>query len=157
MGMIILDQNFLAIATPLIAKAKTEILLSSFKLEYTDRTRGKKLYAFFLELFAAQARGVKVHVLFNWHADRRSVAKTNFNAGCELKNKNIAVRYLPSNRCCHSKLLIIDREYAFVGSHNLSVKSTTENFEISYLITEKDEVKNLRLIYEEIFTNGIKF
>jgi phosphatidylserine/phosphatidylglycerophosphate/cardiolipin synthase-like enzyme len=157
MGLIILDNNFLAITTPLIAKAKEEILLSSFKLEFTDRPRGKNLHNFFLELFAAKARGVKVNILFNWHADRKSVAKTNFNAGCELKNKNITVKYLPNNRCCHSKLLIIDREFAFIGSHNLSVKSTTENFELTYMITDKAEIKNVVDIYEKIFYDGIKF
>jgi phosphatidylserine/phosphatidylglycerophosphate/cardiolipin synthase-like enzyme len=157
MGMVILDNNFLAIATPLIINSKEEILLSSFKLEFTDRPRGKNLYNFFLALFAARARGVKVSVLFNWHADRKSVAKTNFNAGCELKNKNITVKFLPNNRCCHSKLLIIDDEFALVGSHNLSVKSTTENFEISYLVTEKPEIKNLKEIYYKIFTDGLKF
>jgi len=156
MGLVVLDNSFLAIVTPLIAKAKFEILISTFKLELSDKPRGRALKKFFEELFRARARGLRINMLFNWHADRRSVPLTNYSAGCELKNKNIAVKYLPKNRCCHTKIILIDREYALVGSHNLSIKSTTENFEISYLITDKDEIKNLVLIYEKIFTDGIE-
>ena len=156
MGMVVLDNNFLSISTPLIEKAKSEILIATFKLELSDKPRGRALKKFFQELFTAKARGIRVNMLFNWHADRKSVPKTNYSAACELKNKNIAVRYLPKNRCCHTKILIIDREYALIGSHNLSIKSTSENFEMSYLITDRDEIKNLVLIYEKIFADGIK-
>lgn len=156
MGLVVLDNAFLPIVTPLIAAAKQKILISTFKLELSEKPRGRKLKQFFKALFEAQARGVKISVLFNWHADRRSVPLTNYSAGCELKNKKIAVRYLQKNRCCHAKLIIIDQDYAVVGSHNLSIKSTTDNFEVSSLITNADDIQTLTKMYEVIFESGVK-
>jgi len=154
MGLLVVDNQFLSIARSLIEQAKKEICISSFKLEINDKPRGRKLKEFFESLIERRKAGVKVKVLFNWHDDRRSVAKTNYYASIFLKNAGVDARYLDSNRCCHAKVLIIDQEKALLGSHNLSIRSCENNFEMSYLIPDPESIAHLYSVFSHSFNNA---
>jgi len=155
-GLPVIDNQFLSVARSLIEQAKKEICISSFKLEISDKPRGRKLKEFFASLIERKKAGVKVRVLFNWHDDRRSVARTNYYASEFLKNAGVETRYLDSNRCCHAKMLIIDRDKALVGSHNLSIRSCENNFEVSYLIPDTESIAKLYSVFSHSFNNAKK-
>ncbi len=154
MGLLVVDEQFLSIAQALVTQAKKEICISSFKLEICDKPRGRALKEFFESIAEKIKSGIKVKVLFNWHDDRRSVPKTNFYASTFLKNAGAGVRYLQNNRCCHAKLLMIDKESLLIGSHNLSIRSTQNNFELSYLISDPDTVAKVSVIFECLFSGA---
>ena len=157
MGILILDDNFLPVAEGLIKQAKSVIFISTFKLEINDRPRGRKLKAFFDTLINRAKAGIKVKILFNWHDDKHSVPKTNAHAATVLKNAGIEVRHLKKNRCCHSKLLIVDSNQAIIGSHNLSIRSCSNNFEVSYLLTDIDSLNRVCAVFNDVFQNGQQF
>jgi phosphatidylserine/phosphatidylglycerophosphate/cardiolipin synthase-like enzyme len=154
MGLLVVDNQFLSVAQALVNQAKKEICLSSFKLEICDKPRGRALKEFFDSIVEKQKSGVKVKVLFNWHDDRRSVAKTNYSASIFLKQSGIDIRYLRNNRCCHAKLLIVDKEKILLGSHNLSVRSTQNNFEMSYVIPDPETAAQVGGVFERIFADA---
>lgn len=154
MGLLVVDNQFLSVAQALVNQAKKEICLSSFKLEICDKPRGRALKEFFDSIVEKQKSGVKVKVLFNWHDDRRSVAKTNYSASIFLKQSGIDIRYLRNNRCCHAKLLIVDKEKILLGSHNLSVRSTQNNFEMSYVIPDPETAAQVGGVFERIFAEA---
>jgi phosphatidylserine/phosphatidylglycerophosphate/cardiolipin synthase-like enzyme len=151
MGLLIVDSQYVPQAIALVKSARKEICISSFKLEISEKPRGRDLCEFFDEIKEKIKQGVKVKILFNWHDDRRSVPKTNEGAAHNLKNCGADVRYLKNNRCCHAKLLMIDREKILLGSHNLSVRSTQANFELSYLIPDPETVQQVSAVFERIF------
>jgi len=157
LGLLILDNQFLGIANALIQEAKDEICIATFKLEINDRPRGRRLTEFFDKLIERIKQGIKVRVLFNWHEDRRSVAKTNEYACRTLKNAGADVRYLQANRCCHAKIILIDKQKAVIGSHNLSVRSVDNNFEISYLVPDPESINQLSSIFDKSFYDAKKF
>ena len=154
MGLLVKDNNYLQFAMALIQGAKKEICLSSFKLEISDKPRGRQLKEYFQKIVERMKEGVKVKILFNWHDDRRSVAKTNYYASQFLKTAGVDIRFLRGNRCCHAKILIVDKEKVLLGSHNLSVRSTQNNFEISYLIDNVETAKELSDIFNGLFTDA---
>jgi phosphatidylserine/phosphatidylglycerophosphate/cardiolipin synthase-like enzyme len=154
MGLLVVDNQFIGIAQTLVEQARHEICLTTFKLEISDKPRGRTLKRFFDTLVQKIKAGVKVRILFNWHDDRRSVAKTNLPASRFLKQSGAQVRYLKNNRCCHAKLLLIDRAKALLGSHNLSIKSCENNFELSYLIPDPETVRQLSDVFEHSFMDG---
>lgn len=154
MGVLVLDNEFISQAEALINQAKREICISSFKLEYSEKPRGRRLKALFDAIIEKMKQGVKVKVLFNWHDDKRSVPRTNESASRVLKNRGADVRFLKSNRCCHAKLLMIDKEKALLGSHNLSIRSCENNFEMSYLIPDPETVAQLGVVFERSFGGG---
>ena len=156
MGLLVIDNQYIGVAKTLVSQAKREIFISTFKLEISEKPRGRGLKEFFDSLIEKARSGVKVHILFNWHDDRRSVAKTNYSASIYLKNAGIDMRYLTNNRCCHAKILMIDREKILLGSHNLSIRSTQNNFELSYLIPDPETVSQVGAVFERLFDSAKK-
>jgi phosphatidylserine/phosphatidylglycerophosphate/cardiolipin synthase-like enzyme len=157
MGLIVKDHEYLGTALVLIKNAKESINLSTFKLERTEKARGRNIEQIFQALLEKAKQGLKIRVLFNWHDDKKSIAKTNLSAGQWLKGQGIEVRHLRNNRCCHAKILSVDKERALIGSHNISVKSLESNFEISYLIDNKDNVINLDNIFMRSYSDAKTF
>lgn len=154
MGLLVVDNQYLSLAQALIEQAKKEICVSTFKLEISEKPRGRPLKKFFDLLVDKLKTGVKVKVLFNWHDDQKSVAKTNYFASTFLKNAGADVRFLKNNRCVHAKLLLIDKEKALLGSHNLSIRSCESNFELSYLIPDPETVAQVSAVFESSFMSA---
>ena len=156
MGLLVVDNQYISVAQALVEQAKKEICISSFKLEINEKPRGRTLKKLFDSVIEKLKTGVKVKILFNWHDDQRSVAKTNLYASSFLKAAGCDVRHLRNNRCCHAKLLIIDREKVLLGSHNLSIRSCENNFELSYLIPDPETVAQVGDVFERSFLDAKK-
>lgn len=157
MGELISDNEYLPAAKMLLENAKETIDISTFKLEDNNKPRGRKLKKFWELLLEKAANGVKVRLLMNWHDDKRSVAQTNQAISMKLKQHKIPVRFLRNNRCCHAKILLIDKKKALIGSHNLSIRSLSANFEISYLLSAPDEANNLSRTFEHSWNDAQDF
>lgn len=149
--MLLVDQDFLPQATAMIDMAQRCIDIATFKAEFTLKSRGRRLRLFFEKLFEKRANGVQIRFLINWHDERRAVPLTNLKVIYELKQRKIDVRKLPDNRCCHAKLLLVDQRRAIIGSHNLSVQSCHNNFEVSYLILDPVSVNRLNSVFAHTF------
>lgn len=152
--MLLKDEEFLPQATAMIDMAHHHIDIATFKAELISRPNGRRLRIFFDKLFEKAAAGVKIRFLINWHDSRRAVPLTNLLVIQEFKKRNIEIRKLPFNRCCHAKILLVDQRRAIVGSHNLSVKSCHNNFEISYLIMDPVSVARLSCIFCHTYQNS---
>lgn len=149
--MLLVDQDFLPQATSLISTATRHIDIATFKAEITLKPRGYRLRLFFWELFRKQREGVQVNFLINWNTKQRVVPLTNRYVIQQLKRQGVNIRILPDDRCCHAKILIVDRRIAIVGSHNLSVRSCHNNFEVSYLIQKPADIARLTAAFNHVF------
>jgi phosphatidylserine/phosphatidylglycerophosphate/cardiolipin synthase-like enzyme len=49
---------------------------------------------------------------------------------------------------------MIDKEKVLLGSHNLSIRSTQNNFELSYLIPDPETVAQVGAIFEKLFSEA---
>lgn len=149
---LLVDEKFLDRATEVVGKAQQSIEVSTFKAEMTKLTRGKKLLLFFEKIKEKAKSGVKVRMILNWNSEKKSVPKTNLFVAKELIASGAVVRMLPNNRCAHAKILIVDKKTAIVGSHNLSVRSVSANYEISCLIESDAHLKNLLEVFDHSFS-----
>ena len=154
MSTFIRDEEFLQKAIDLVRTAKKSIYISTFKLEITSKRRGAKLKEFFDLLIQKAGEGVDVCILTNRKDNRGHVPDSNAFALRFLKTTKIKVRHLPNDRIVHAKVLIVDRKKAILGSHNLSVKSCHNNFEISCFLSEIVSVTYLACYYEDIWSTG---
>jgi len=50
--------------------------------------------------------------------------------------------------------LMIDREKILLGSHNLSIRSTQANFEMSYIIPDPETSAQVSVVFEKIFAGA---
>jgi len=154
--MILLNQDFLPQAIALISMATRRIDLSTFKAEITSKPRGRRLRLFFDTLFAKRAAGLEVNFLLNWNEARRAAPLCNLATILDLKRHKINVRILPNNRCCHAKIIIVDKDKAIIGSHNLSITSCHNNFEASYIIRDRVSVDRLSSAFEHTLNDSQK-
>ena len=49
----------------------------------------------------------------------------------------------------HSKILMVDGRYAFVGSANLNSRSLSNDYECNLLVADEDSTEELRRIFDE--------
>lgn len=153
---ILIDKDFIKMATQLASRAIHEICLSTFKLEY-HHTKCPSLSTFFQVLIERRKHGIKVNLLFNWNPQFKSVPRTNFKAAKLLKENGVDARYLQNNRCCHGKILIVDNTHLITGSHNLSIASTIRNFELSIHTDDVPSVMRAYSHFKNQFMQATKF
>jgi len=155
--MIILDNKLSQHLTCHAYNANKCIYISCYKVEISLKPKGRKLLDIWEKIYKASERGVDVKILLNWNDMRRSIAKTNLYVATNLKKHGCDVRYLKDERCCHAKMFLFDDDNLIIGSHNLSVKSVSENFEMSVLIKDREQIKEAKQIFETIFRDAKRF
>lgn len=151
------DNQYGKFVVETLKTARKSIKISTFKAEFPKKGRAHYLENLFKVIFLKAQQGVEVKLLINWHENKRCVPKTNIKVMLEFQKQNIKVKYLHHNRCCHSKIIIIDNKIVFLGSHNLSTKSFTSNFETS-LILSTEEINYLIVkTYDELWEKAKAF
>ncbi len=153
-GTVLHDEQFLPAALDLIGNAKKRIYISTFKAELTTKPRGRRLSKLFALLTAQAADGLDVRLLISKREDYGHIPLTNLFAVRHLKVNKIKVRHLRQNRLCHAKLILVDDYAAILGSHNLSIRSCHNNFEISYSLRNIYVVAHLYKIYGDVWNNA---
>jgi phosphatidylserine/phosphatidylglycerophosphate/cardiolipin synthase-like enzyme len=154
MGVILYDDGFLPAAISIIAHAEKSIFISSFKIEISEKPKGRHLKQFFEILSKKAQEKVDIRVLTNKQNEQGYVPHTNGHAIRHFKQKHIPTRYLPNGRISHAKIIIVDNQKAILGSHNLSVRSCRSNFELSCLITDILTIDYLSKLYTHVWNTG---
>ena len=93
------------------------------------------------------SEGVTVSILFNDKFPSGWIKKREEEERQRLRDIGVNVRTYPRKTILHSKVLIIDRKIAYVGSVNLTNDSMTKNHEILIEITEPAPIKRLSEIF----------
>ena len=153
---ILKDEEFLQALQDMLTLAQKSIYISTFKAEITTKPRGRALHKFFEGVFEKSRLGLDVRVLINRTTPRGSIPLSNLYAIGELQKHGVKVRCLKDNRVCHAKVMIVDKMAAVFGSHNLSVKSCHNNFEISYVANAPMVVNYLAGIFEGVWETAQK-
>lgn len=127
-----------------LQKAKQEILIATFKFEINLKPRGRYLKKNVDELIIAKKRGVNIKLLLNIHSDFRSTSPGNLYAARYLSQYGFEIKHLPRGRTCHLKLLLIDKTFLIIGSHNWAIRSLTSNAEASILTRDRNLILQTR-------------
>jgi phosphatidylserine/phosphatidylglycerophosphate/cardiolipin synthase-like enzyme len=116
-----------------LTQASQEIVISMFLFapgdhEHNRANRVKEA------LIDASKRGMRVQLLLDISDGEDFATGANRGVAKELIRRGIAVRFDSSARITHTKLVIIDRRYVFLGSHNFTHSALRHNNEASVLI-----------------------
>lgn len=138
-----------------IDKAQKEITLSFF----TFKTKGKGGGCpdlILASLAGAAKRGVKVVVLLErGRVPDEQLNRENMETGKRLQKKGVHVYLDAPATTTHTKMVVVDKEYTFIGSHNLTQSALKYNHEISVLIkSPQAAAEALRYINSIITTEG---
>ncbi len=138
-----------------IGKAQKEITLSFF----TFKTKGKGGGCpdlILASLAGAAKRGVKVVVVLErGRVPDEQLNRENMETGKRLQKKGAHVYLDAPATTTHTKMVVVDGEYTFIGSHNLTQSALKYNHEISVLIKSPQvAAEALRYINSIITTEG---
>ncbi|MDD5476314.1 MAG: phospholipase D-like domain-containing protein, partial [Syntrophales bacterium] len=125
------NERYFKVLVDTFEKAREEIILAFFLFKtnghssnYPDRI---------LESLARAARrGVSVRVLLEKTNDENSfIDKANAETAERLRSAGIPVEFDRSSTRTHVKMIVVDREILFVGSHNMTNSGLKYNNEVS--------------------------
>lgn len=126
---IILDNNYAAKAKAFVLDAQSEVRVCAYAWRWYDTEPELILQQFNIELLRAARRGVQVRALVDTEAMARRFTALGFN-----------VRAVQPTRMLHTKALVIDDKTLVIGSHNLTKRANSDNYEISVAIQDFESV-----------------
>ncbi len=119
----------------MIDRAKSEIVMAFFlfKTNGHETNRPDRIAA---ALGRAAGRGIRVRVILEKRKDDRgSLADaSNEETARRLKKRGIDVGFDSPRTTTHTKVIVIDGRYLFLGSHNLTNSALKYNHELSVCI-----------------------
>lgn len=126
---LILDNKYCDTVIKFIRDAQSEIRLCAYAWRWYIDEPEIPIQQLNIELYRARERGVKVRCLVDTAATAQMLRDLNFN-----------VRYISTNRMLHTKAIGIDEKTLVIGSHNLTKRASTDNYELSLLTQEAQVV-----------------
>ena len=89
---------------------------------------------------------MRVHVFLDQSDAQEFSTEANRNVAEDMRRHGIKVKFDSPARTTHTKLVIIDQRYVFLGSHNFTQSALRHNNEASVLI-ESPKIAQQALAY----------
>jgi len=119
-----------------IREANRSIDISMFIFK-TTKSRQNKPRKLVDELIKARKKGVNVRVILEKSGYEESINEENEKVARQLRKHDITVLFDSIKKTTHTKLVIVDQRFSFVGSHNLTHSALAYNHELSLLIDDR--------------------
>lgn len=130
------DQAYYDTLRAFINHAHREIDISMFLFKITKSPRNRA--AIILnDLIKARKRKVTIKVLLEKSGYDKDINKDNKRTARRLRRNGIEVRFDTPNITTHTKIVVIDHRFSFVGSHNFTHSALARNHELSILIDNR--------------------
>ena len=137
---IILDNSYALKAKAFVLDAVSEIRLCAYAWRWYDSEPALEIQQFNIELLRAAKRGVQVRVLVDTEAMSKRFGSLGFN-----------VRSVQPTRMLHTKALAIDQKTLVVGSHNLTKRANSDNYEISVAIQDHEPIAQFVSYFDRLW------
>lgn len=122
---LIIDNEYARIVRQYVKGAKSEIRVCAYAWRWYVNEPEIDIQKLNIELLLARSRGVKVRLLVDTESLKNTFATLGFNA-----------RSVVNTRMLHTKAFGIDTNTVIIGSHNLTKRATTDNYELSVITQE---------------------
>lgn len=135
-----------------IKQAREEILVSMYLFRTTDN-RLNLATQLREDLISAASRGVKVTVLLEKEGRERKGSSLNYDNADTAKlltRSGVKVYFDTPKTTTHTKLVIIDNRFVFIGSHNFTDSALRYNNEASVMIDSPKIARDAASFIKEI-------
>ena len=130
---LLLDRDYFTALLDGVDRARAEIFFSAYLFRTSADARGYPEEVS-KRLLAAVRRGVRVDVILERNQGADDLNRNNDETAERLKKGGIRVCMDAPDRVTHTKLVVIDRRYLLIGSHNLTQSALKFNHEASVWI-----------------------
>jgi phosphatidylserine/phosphatidylglycerophosphate/cardiolipin synthase-like enzyme len=130
---LLIDREYFDVLREGIEGARSEIVVCAYLFKTLAGADGypEKIVK---SLAAAVKRGVPVRAVMELSQESGDLVRTNAETAKRLRRAGITVCPDPPNLVTHTKLVVIDRRYLLIGSHNLTQSALRYNHEVSVWI-----------------------
>lgn len=123
----------------IIDQSKSSIKILMYDWRWYSHQPGSLIQKLNQSIIRARKRGVEVTALLN-HGGIKDT----------LKENKINVKVRDSSKTMHIKLIIIDDQKMFLGSHNLSINAFHLNYEMSLFLDDIESVKKCLTFFNQL-------
>jgi len=134
-----------------IDEAKTSIFVIQYQWKWTSHQQNSKVQKLGAGIYNAKNRGVNVSVILNRESPIRSLTKINRVTSENLIKFGCDVRMIKTVSILHTKMWVIDGQYIFIGSHNISGRALSINEEVSVKIESKLMAKYMLIYFNNLW------
>ena len=137
---IILDNNYADKAKAFVLSAHSEIRVCAYAWRWYDSEPALPIQQLNIEMLRARARGVSLRALVDTEAMALRFRALGFD-----------VRAVQPTRMLHTKAICIDTATLILGSHNLTKRANTDNYEMSVAIQEFEAVAQFAAYFDRLW------
>jgi phosphatidylserine/phosphatidylglycerophosphate/cardiolipin synthase-like enzyme len=127
------NEEYFDVLIPHLTQTKREMIVSMFLFAPGDHENNRANQVREALIDAAK-RGVRVKVFLDVSEEDNFSTEANRGVAKDLRQHGITVQFDSPRRTTHTKLVIIDQRYVFLGSHNFTHSALRHNNEASVLI-----------------------
>jgi len=147
----IISRGYAETILHLIASASGSVDIAMYQWTVSRKNPPHKMQQINLALKDALTRGVKVRVLLHTGNVADKIRVVNERTARQLTQWGAQVKHWRAAQTLHSKLVIVDRSHALIGSHNFSLRSMHSNIESSVCLTGGAEVRPVQDYFNLLF------
>lgn len=140
----------------LLREATTTVDVLCYVTNFNPYKRSDNANLIYQALKKFQARGGSVKIVLDSLRKHKTTFHCNkFSSGL-FRDAGFDVRWLQSGDTLHAKVLIFDDKIAVVGSHNLTVRSVINRFDVSFIFKDLPLVKFFRKYFNTIWEMSLE-
>ena len=124
---LVIDDKYCELVADFVRSAKSEIRMCAYAWRWYENEPEIGIQKLNIELLLARSRGVKVRCMVDNLTQKERFATLGFD-----------VRSVSNTRMLHTKAFCIDAKTLIIGSHNMTKRATTDNYEMSILTQEPE-------------------
>lgn len=144
------DKAYFGNLTNYLESANTSVYVVMYVMKYDPREYSDPVSILLRKLVDLKNRGVDVKVIVDDETYDSYPETIEF-----LVRNGVAVKLDESNgRTTHSKIVVIDGKYVFIGSHNWTESALTRNHETTLLVNSTELARQVVEYIESIWSNG---
>jgi len=133
-----------------IRTARSTILVSCYLFKITDFP-GNLPRRIAEELIDARRRGLAVTVVLEQSREADdSLNRENRSTGIRLSRGGVTVRFDSLHKTTHTKAVVIDGRFVFLGSHNLTHSALMRNNELSVLLDSPETAREITVYLDNL-------
>ena len=150
----VLDGNSYYALRDLINSAEKEILIITYQIKADIIKNNNTISKIIGIIKSKKLKGVEVKILINKKYPINYMVDIAEKSKMNLKKEGLEVKTYKRNKTLHSKLIIIDKERIYIGSHNLTNTALLYNCESGIIIDNKDIANFFESYFNKLWSEG---
>ena len=141
---ILIGSNYKDTIIPLLDHARTGIDIAMYHWGFYSVVSKSEVQKINYAIKSAIHRGVPVRCLLHCGSPSDGLFRKNSDTANRLRSWGANVKFYKRSLTMHAKFVLIDRNFAIIGSHNYSRQSMKSNIEVSVMVDGSGNIRPLQ-------------